>query len=268
MSYLRSLRPTPLGIYAVVILGLLVLPLVMLVPMSLNDGNTMRALPETWSLRWYEEVWFADSWRRSFFWSLAIGTIATVLATVMGYIAAETLLRISGLAKSVLEVLVLLPMMVPAVIVAFSTFLLSTWLKPDSNWWLIAIGQSLLALPVATIIIAASLRNIDCNLLRAAQSMGASRWQIFCGVKLPLALDGLIAAAALSFLIAFDELLIAVFLTRPGLETLPVRIYDSVTYELTPAVAVISVLLIVLVSTVTLVSAYLQRRMKNSRRGV
>jgi len=106
--------------------------------------------------------------------------------------------------------------------------------------------QSLL--PVATSIIAASLRGISDAVLRAAVSLGACRWQVFADVVLPMALHGILSAAALSFLIAFDELLVAVFLSTPSLQTLPVRVYQAVQYELTPVVAVVSVLLMACLS--------------------
>jgi ABC-type spermidine/putrescine transport system permease subunit II len=106
--------------------------------------------------------------------------------------------------------------------------------------------QSLL--PVATSIIAASLRGISDAVLRAAVSLGACRWQVFADVVLPMALHGILSAAALSFLIAFDELLVVVFLSTPSLQTLPVRVYQAVQYELTPVVAVVSVLLMACLS--------------------
>jgi ABC-type spermidine/putrescine transport system permease subunit II len=123
-----------------------------------------------------------------------------------------------------------------------------------------------LALPVATLILAASLRGIDPSLLRAANSLGASTWQVFCGVTLPMALHGILAAAAFSFLIAFDELLIALFLTTPSLQTLPVRLYQAVQFELTPEVAVVSVLLTLVLGSAVVVTV-LYRSQATSRRG-
>ncbi|WP_138472507.1 ABC transporter permease [Poseidonocella sp. HB161398] len=245
--------------YAWVLLALLLIPLIALVPISFGDSATMSALPDKLSLRWYREVLGGQEWRNAFSWSLLTTSVATLLATSVGYLAAYAIVHSRTRFKAILEILMLMPMMVPTVIVAFSTYILATWMPANATWLMIAIGQALLALPVATLIMAASLRGIDPTILRAAVSLGGQRAQVFRMVTLPIAMHGILSAAALSFLIAFDELLIAVFLTKPGLETLPVRIYDSVTYELTPAIAVVSVFLMGLISLAMIAGALIRR---------
>lgn len=254
-----SFRDKVLVVYAWLLLALLLLPLVALIPISLGDSPTMAAFPERLSLRWYGEVLGGTQWRQAFWWSLLTASVATLISTTIGYLGAYALVHSATRFKPVIELLLLLPLMVPTVIVAFSTYILAGWLPNESRWFVISIGQSLLGIPVATLIIAASLRSIDTTLIRAAVSLGGDRRQVVSMVTFPLALHGILSAAALSFLIAFDELLIAVFLTRPGLETLPVRIYDSVTYELTPAIAVVSVFLMALVLIAIIVGGLIQR---------
>lgn len=231
------------ALYLAAVVAGLVLPLLALVPMSFSPTSTIVALPERWSGRWYAQVLGSPEWRRSFVWSMTTAAVASLLATVLGYLAANALVRTLRRLHTTVQMLILSPMMVPQVVVALATYILFTSLGLGGSWIAITIGQSLLALPVATLILAASLRGIDGSVLRAATSLGASNWQVFRHVTLPLALHGILAAAAFSFLIAFDELLIALFLTTPTLQTLPVRIYQAVHYELTPAVAVVSVLL-------------------------
>ena len=231
------------GAYLAVVLTVLLLPLVALIPMSFSPTATIVAMPDRWSTRWYVAVLGSPEWRGAFGWSLLIASAASLVATTMGYFAATAMLRTGGRLGSLLRLFVLSPLLVPQVVVALATYVLVTSLGLDGSWVGVAIGQSLLALPVATLIIVASLRGISDTIVRAAVSLGGSSWQVFSGVVLPMALHGIVSAAALSFLIAFDELLIAVFLTTPTLQTLPVRVYQSVQYELTPVVAVVSVLL-------------------------
>ena len=249
-----------LGTYAYGIVLIMLIPMVILIPISFGDGSTMSAMPEHFSMRWYREVLSGPEWRDAFYWSLLTAAIATVLSTSIGYLGAYLLVHSTSKLKGILEIILLMPVMVPTVIVAFSTYILATWMPEESSVLMIAIGQSLLGLPIATLIIAASLRDIDVSILRAAVSLGGNRYQTFMWVTLPMASHGIFSAAALSFLIAFDELLVAVFLTKPGLETLPVRIYDAVTYELTPAIAVVSVLLMVLIALALIVAKMLQFR--------
>ncbi len=245
--------------YAWLVLAMLLLPLVALIPISLGDSATMSAFPDRISLRWYREVLGGSDWQSAFSWSLLTASVATVISTTIGYLAAYAIVHSETRLKSMLEILMLMPMMVPTVIVAFSTYMLATWIPLDGRWLVISIGQGLLGLPIATLIIAASLRGIDPTLISAAVSLGGDRRQVFRMVTLPMAMHGILSAAALSFLIAFDELLIALFLTRPGLETLPVRIFDSVTYELTPAIAVVSVFLMALICLALLAGAVVRK---------
>lgn len=235
------------GLYLGLVLLLLLLPLLALLPMSLGDAPTITVTPVKWSLRWYHQILGDPEWRRALGWSLLTSSVASLIATTMGYLGAAALTRGEARFRSVLELLILSPMMVPAVVVALSTTLLANALGLTGSWIAIAIGQSLLGLPVAALVIAASLRGIDALLLRAAVSLGSRPAQTFAWVVLPMALHGIVSALALSFLIAFDEVLIAVFLTTPDLQTLPVRIYQAVQYELTPGIAVVSVLLIAVV---------------------
>lgn len=229
--------------YLVFVLGFLILPLVALVPMSFSPSATVVAWPAPWSAKWYHEVVGSAEWRRALGWSVLTATFASLLATTTGYFGAAAIVRAGARGSAAIQLLVLSPMMVPQVVVALSTYVLATSLGLHGHWLMLAIGQSLLGLPVAAMIIAASLRGIHETVLRAGISLGGSRSQVFWRIVFPMSLHGILSAAALSFLIAFDELLIAVFLATPSLQTLPVRIYESVHYELTPAVAVISVLL-------------------------
>lgn len=264
-NYIARLGGTLHAGYAWLVLALLLLPLVALIPISLGDSATMSAFPDRISLRWYREVLGGADWQSAFRWSLLTASVATVIATSVGYLAAYAIVHSETRLKSMLEILMLMPMMVPTVIVAFSTYMLATWLPIDGRWLVISIGQGLLGLPIATLIIAASLRGIDPTLIRAAVSLGGDRRQVFRMVTLPMAIHGILSAGALSFLIAFDELLIALFLTRPGLETLPVRIYDSVTYELTPAIAVVSVFLMGLICLAMIAGAVIGKLSTISR---
>ena len=231
------------GTYLVLVLVLLLLPLVALVPMSFSPTQTIVALPDRWSGRWYAAVLGSAEWRGAFGWSLLISGAVSLAATSMGYLAAAALLRTDRRLRSLVQLVVLSPLMVPQVVVALATYVLAAQFGLEGSWIAIAIGQSMLALPVATLVIVASLRGISDTLLHAAVSLGGNPWQVFSQIVLPMALHGILSAAVLSFLIAFDELLVAVFLTTPTLQTLPVRVYQAVQYELTPVVAVVSVLL-------------------------
>src|SRR6185295_14959635 len=114
-------------------------------------------------------------------------------STTMGYLGATAIVRTDSRLRPTLQLLVHSPMMVPGVVVALSTYVLATSLGLSGSWTAIAIGQSLLGLPVATLIIAGSLRGINESVLRAAVSLGGRDRQIFWRVILPMALHGILS---------------------------------------------------------------------------
>jgi putative spermidine/putrescine transport system permease protein len=123
-----------------------------------------------------------------------------------------------------------------------------------------AIGHTVLALPVAVILLSATLQGVDQRLEQAALSLGASRFTAFRRITLPLVAPGVAAAAIFAFLSSFDELLVSMFLAGPGQETLPVKIWNSVLFQLDPSIAAVSALLVLLSVVALGVTGLLQRR--------
>ena len=192
--------------------------------------------------------------------SAEVAVIACAVATVAGFLAAYAFVRGRLKLQGVLMAFVLLPVIVPSIITAIALYFLSARLGlVGSKIWL-AFAQSTLALPIVVIIIQSVLQGVDPELERAALVHGASRLGVLWRVVLPLALPGTISAALFAFLSSFDELVVALFLSGVNAQTLPVRIWNSLTLEVEPTTSAVSTLLILVTVGVLLLDAALRRR--------
>jgi putative spermidine/putrescine transport system permease protein len=113
-----------------------------------------------------------------------------------------------------------------------------------ATWPGLVVGHCLVTLPFVVRVVLTALRGIDATLEEAAAVLGAAPWLVFRRVTLPLMLPGMIAAAALSFLASFDEVVISLFLVGPRLSTLPIEVWHTIQYRADPQISALSVALI------------------------
>jgi len=241
-------------VMAALVLLFLALPIVIIFPLGLNNSEYLRFPPQGISLRWMEKVLGSKDWLGSAWLSLKIATLATLLSVGLSLLAAHALVRGRIRFKQGVYALILLPMIVPHIISAIAMFFFFSTVKVFGTVGAISIGHAVLAVPIAVIILSATMQGVDQRLEDAAMSLGASRQTAFRRVTLPLIAPGIASASIFAFLSSFDELLVSIFLGSQGSQTLPVRIWSNVTFQLDPSIAAVSALL-VLVSVLALAAA-------------
>ncbi|RLM20319.1 ABC transporter permease [Brenneria alni] len=239
---------------AIGVLLFLALPIIIIFPLAFSQTAHLTFPPDGFSLRWMEKVLTNADWLDSLWLSFRIAIMATILAMILSLFMAIALVRFRFTGKKIIYVLVLLPMIVPNIISALSLFFFFSAVDIFTSMSAIIIGHTIISLPVATIIISSTLQGIDGQLEYAAMSLGAGSFTVFWRITFPLAAPGMISAAIFSFLSSFDELLIAMFMAGNTAQTLSVRIWNSVQFQLDPTIAAVSVLL-VLITVVTLLAA-------------
>jgi len=124
------------------------------------------------------------------------------------------------------------------------------------------LAHTIMALPFVVIVMTANLRGIDLEIEQAARSLGASRITALRRVVFPLALPGMISAGLFAFLISFDELIIALFISSPTLSTLPKKMWDGIRTEINPTIAAVSTLLVLLSLCVLLTVAVTRKHLE------
>jgi len=237
-------RSLPLSLFAALVAGFLVLPILAILPAAFNAKSFLTLPPESWSVRWWG-VFFADgSWRRALATSLEVAVLATLAATSLGTAAALGIARLEGRLRAILLGLFVGPVVVPAIVLAVALYSAARSLGLVGTLAALVIGHTMLALPYAALNVGVSLAALDRRLLLAAEGLGAAPLHIFRTVTLPLILPGILGGAVFAFVTSFDEVVLSVFLSGPAQKTLPVRIWEEVRVELTPVIAVAAALMI------------------------
>lgn len=226
--------------------GFLVLPLLMVFPMAFNESRYMQFPPQGLSTEWFESVLSSSSWRSAAVTSLQVGIVSALLAVTLGTIASFGLVRARMRGKTLVFAFLLSPMIVPEIIIAISMYFIATDLDLIGNRLVLAVGQASLAIPAVVVVVSSSLQGISRNLEVASTSLGASRWRTFWSVIFPLIRPGIGTAALFAFLVSFDDLILALYLGGPSTTTVPMQIWSGIRFDTSPAIAVVSTMLVTL----------------------
>jgi putative spermidine/putrescine transport system permease protein len=243
-----------LPVYVGLVLAFLVLPLVIVIALSFSPSRFFVFPPSGVSLRWYADLMSAPKWREAAFNSLIVGLGASFVATSVGLLAAWGLSEAKSRWANVATAWLVLPMGVPIVVVAVASFITYSQYGLASTRLGLILAHAALGLPFVTIAVTATLRGFNRNLVRAAESLGASPFAAFRTVTIPVVMPGILTGAIFAFAVSFDEVIVALFQATPQLHTLPVEIFSGTRESITPTVTaaatvlmVISILLLVLV---------------------
>lgn len=243
---------------ALMVLFFLYMPIVTLVAMSFNSGDSLTI----WSgigLRWYGVVLDNDDMLRAIRNSLAIATVATVAGTTIATMAALALARGSFRGKRAIQALLGLPLVVPEIVAAIALLLLFVLVGFRLGIVSVMVAHTTFTIPLAFLPIRARLADMDPSLAEAAADLYANEWQSFRRVILPLIWPGIAAGAMLAFIASLGDFVLAFFVSGPGSTTLPVYIFGMIRMGITPTVNAISTMLI-LASVALLSLSYLLGR--------
>ena len=243
----------------------LMLPLVVVFPISFSSALYMQFPPPGFSLQWYERYLDDPQWIDATVRSLYVGGATAVLALALGVPLAFSLVRGRFAGRLLVDRLALAPLIVPVIILSVGLYGLFAKLKLIGEWYGLAVAHTVLALPFVVLVMVAGLRDFDRALEQAAEGLGASRRQTLLRVTLPLLRPSLVSAGLLAFISSFDELVVALFLAGPNM-TLPKKMFDNILMEIDPTIAAVSVMQILLVSIVLGLIGRFGRGLRDSAR--
>jgi putative spermidine/putrescine transport system permease protein len=248
-------------------LGILVLlflaaPLLVVIPAAFNNSSLLQFPPHEWSLRWFREYLGNASWIDATKTSVKVALVVSAASTLLGLTAALALGRYVFFGRNVMRALIMAPLLVPVIVTAVGLYYLFLRIGLNGTFWGLVAGHTVVTFPYATVVIGAALAEIDRRLEDAAVGLGAVRARAFLEITLPLIRPGIVVAALFGFLISFDEVVIAIFLTSAETMTLPRRIWNGIRFELNPTIAAVSTILIVLSALIMLLSDLLRRYLR------
>lgn len=244
--------------YFWLIVAYMIFPALIVIPVSFSSSEFLRFPPEDFGLRWYG-VYFTDPvWIAATVTSFRVAVLSTVIATTVGTMTGLAIIRSPTRAQAPLTYAATIPIVIPHIFIALGVFILALRLDLTDNEVALAFAHAAVAMPFVVLITSAAIRQIDPTIERAARVLGAGPFRAFRVATLPPLLPAMVAAAIFAFFVSFDELIIAQFLMK-GSETLPMRIWADLRLDISPVVAAVSGLLIV-VTTVALACAEILRR--------
>lgn len=231
----------------------LFLPIGVVILTSLNPGQYLQLPPRGLSLRWYAAVLTPD-WLEPFRISLTLAAVTAAGATVLGVPAAFALVRHRFRGRDAFNALLLSPISLPAIVsgVAILQFLSLAGLRGLIGFPALVLAHVALTVPYAIRTIAISLHGFDRSVEQAAANLGATPWRTLRWVTLPLIKPGLFAGLVFAFIVSFNNVPVSLFLVRPGMVTLPIRILNYLEYRFDPSMAAVNMLsLLVILFVVT-----------------
>lgn len=237
------------GAVVVAIAAFLLLPTLIIFPISFSAASDTLFPPTAFSLKWYRSVLTDPDWQSAAITSFKVACLTVVCAVLLGTSAALALFRGRFAGRGLVQGLLLSPLVTPVVVLAIGIFMVfSRWHLVGTLPGLVA-ADTMLSIPFVVASVTATLHTLNPNLELASAGLGARPWRTFRRVTLPLIFPGVMAGAIFAFITSWDEVVIAIFLTTPSMRTLPVLIWSGVRAELSPAVAAVGSILIVVSAT-------------------
>jgi putative spermidine/putrescine transport system permease protein len=255
-----------LALLTALVLVFLVAPIVIIVPLSFSSGSFFHYPLPGFSLRWYQDFFASSFWLPSVWNSLIVGTSATLLATLLGTLAALGIWRTRFPGQGLLLAVLISPMVVPVIIVAVGVYFAFAPLGLTNGYAGLILAHTTLAAPFVVVTVLATLAGFDRSLLRAAASLGARPLTTFRRVTLPLILPGVLSGAVFAFAASFDEVVVALLIAGPGQRTLPRQMFAGINDNISLTITAAATMLIALSLGFMVFVSWLRWRSERLRR--
>ncbi|KPL53464.1 spermidine/putrescine ABC transporter permease [Prosthecomicrobium hirschii] len=242
----------------------LLVPSLIVIPISFGNPGQIEFPPRQLTLDLYRQFFTDPAWWGSMVQSLLVAVATTLLTLLLAVPAAYALARSRLPGRRGLQGLFMMPMLVPVIVLGLGLYLqFSSWGLLDTTAGII-LAHIMLTTPYIMVSVLSGLKHSDIALETVAAIMGASRVTIFFRVVLPQLKAAIAVGALFAFLMSLDEVVVAYFLTGTQTMTLPVKMFSSIRWELTPVLAAVSTLLTVLSLLIALGIIALQRKTEAS----
>lgn len=238
----------------------LLAPSLIVVPISFGTTGELQFPPREWSTMLYAEFFGDPAWWGAMSRSLLIAACVMVLTTLLAVPAAYALQRARVPGQKLVEAFAMGPLLVPVIVLALGLYLQLAPLGMLNRTVTVVLAHTMLAVPFMMISVGAALRHLDPAYEQVSLIMGAGKPTIFFRVVLPQLKAGIAAGALFAFLISLDEVIVSYFITGPDTETLPVKMFSALRWEISPVIAAVSTLLTIVSLVLALVMMRLERK--------
>ena len=252
----------------------LITPILVIIPLSFNvepyftfTQGMLSFDPDAYSLRWYEDFINNTQWTHSVKNSFIIAIASTILATVLGTLAALGLSKPHMPYRALTMGVLISPMIVPLIISAAGMYFFYSSIGLDQSYLGIILAHTVLGTPFVVITVTATLVGFDSSLSRAAANLGANPTTSFFRITMPLILPGVISGALFAFITSFDEVVVVLFLAGFEQRTIPRQMWSGIREQISPTILAVATIL-VMISIALLATFELLRRRNERLRGM
>lgn len=261
---LPSLSRSILWVCATLIALFLLLPTVIVIPISFTSLQTLRFPPVGFTFRWYAEVFQNPEWQRAMANSFYVALATTMLSAILGTAAALGISRLSKVSAAIALPILLMPLVTPVVVLSIGIYMTFTRWGLSNSLVGLTLAHTALDAPFVIVSVLASLKSFNRNLELAATGLGATPLFAFRRITLPLILPGVVSGSIFAFITSWDEVVVALLLTGGDTKTIPVLIWSQVRAELYPSMAAVGTMLIAMSAIVLAASQKLMSLDRNS----
>lgn len=238
-TVLRSVK----SLYAVALILFLVLPSLVVVPLAFSTAQFLQFPPPGYSAGYFQQFFSDPDWVSALERSVIVAVWTALISVPSGFAAAWWLIRSGSRLRRPVETFLLLPMMIPVVVFGFGLYVLLLKLNVTGGLVAVVLAHAVLAIPLVVLTTTAALRTFDFRLVNAARICGAGPGRTVASVVLPVIFPALGAGTLIALMTSLDEAVIATFIVGDTSPTLPVAMFNSITYDLNPLVPVAATLL-------------------------
>lgn len=250
-----TLRRIGLWLFVSLTALFLLVPTLIIVPMSFTTAAQLEFPPVGFTFDWYAKVLTDADWQVALKNSLVIGIATALLATILGTAAALALEKLEFRGKVLVLGLLLSPMVTPVIVLGVGIYMVfARWGLSGTLPGMIA-AHTVLAIPFVLVSVMASLKMVNPNLALASAGLGGGRLFTFRRVTLPLIKPGVVSGAVFAFITSWDEVVVAIFVSNSESRTVPIMIWNQARANLDPATAAVGAMLIAL-SAIGVLASY------------
>lgn len=235
-----------LAVITVILLLFLFSPILIVFPSAFSGSDFLMWPPQDFSLRWFKTFFEQTKWVTATINSLKVAVIVTIASLLVGTMAAYGIIKIRGTRRSLLYTLFIIPMVIPAIILALAYYFGFAEIGIKRSMFTVLVAHFIIATPYVVANVSAGLANFDWNTHRASQSLGASPVKAFWTIIIPSIQPSIIAGGLFAFITSFDEVVIAQFISGTNFKTLPMEMFAGIKNEIQPTIAAAAAMLVVL----------------------
>lgn len=246
----------PSIIYGALIYSFLYIPILILIIFSFNKSK-LNAVWTGFTFDWYIKLWSNTEVLGAAKITIIVAIVSTLASTILGTLVSVGMYKYHFRGKSAIDGMLYIPLVMSEIVMGISLLAFFSMVKMPLGIWSLIISHITFSIPFVVIVVRARLKGFDRSVEEAAMDLGASEWQTFRLITLPIIGPAIIASALLAFTISIDDVIVSFFVAGPGSTTLPLQIFSMVRYGVTPEINALSTLML----AVTLVAVVIGERL-------